>query len=335
MRNVRNARARLTRMKTPRRLCTLLAWLISIFCLAIYLSLKCHLSFLHQSKPCPSVAEQLKQTDVAVIVSCCNEPKDAFAAIERNVDEIRAIGLVVKVSYYCKCSVRDLCTFHLPNVGRESHSYLWHIAHTYDSLASTTVFINAGFESKSHARAAARKIFSELMDNSGRVKTEGHDFYSDQHKMSWVNNRLSITLAANCSIVQDHCSLISNWCNISDLPCSQESKCACDKQTNCSWVGLTRENPNTLNGYLEPALNKEGEEHSMFTWSCDKLGVHPLTIQQCGYSWSAVFAAGRNRLRRLPKHVYLQLLREFDLYGANGGIAGHYLERLWCTMYLC
>ena len=274
-----------------------------------------------------------RRADVAVVVSYCNESEDAISHLESYVNDARVTGLVVEVMYYCKCAVREFCSFHLPNIGREGHTYLWHMSNGYDS--NVTVFINGGFMSKSHAQAAVKKVFTELTDNSLQIKNNGLNFYCDEQKISWDDNPSLYARSNDCLSVQEYCSLKSNRCSISDLPCSGESVCGCAEQVNCSWIGATKENPIIIEGHLEPALNERGEKHSMFSWSCEKLGLSPSTIIQCGNSWSAVFAVGRSRLRRLPKHTRLQLLREFDNYSANGGIVVHYLERLWRSVFLC
>lgn len=234
---------------------------------------------------------------------------------------------MVEVSYYCKCLLHDFCSLHLPNVGREGHSYLWYVAHNYDSLASTTVFINGGFESKPHAKFAVHKIFNVLISDSADVRKKGEMFYCDERETSWTDTATIFMQTQNCSVVEEYCGVDTNRCSISDLPCFGQSKCGCSPQVNCSWVGSTREKLVITGGQLESALNNVGEAHSIFSWSCDKLGISPETIEQCGYSWSAVFAVGRSRLHRLPEGLYLQLIEEFDLFGANGGVVVHYLER--------
>lgn len=278
-------------------------------------------------------SNQVRRADISVVVSYCDESEDTMSHLEAYANDTRVTGLDVEVIYYCKCAIHDFCSFHLPNIGREGHTYLWHISHSHDS--NVTVFINGGFMSKSSAQASVQKIFSELIHNSLQIKNNGLNFYCDEQKTSWDDNPSLYARSDNCSTVHEYCSLESNRCSISDLPCSGESVCGCVEQANCSWIGATKENPVILGGHLISALNEQGEKHSMFSWSCEKLGICPSTIIQCGYSWSAVFAVGRSRLRRLPRHTRLQLLREFDNYAANGGVVVHYLERLWRSVFLC
>ena len=57
----------------------------------------------------------------------------------------------------------------LPNLGRESHTYLWHIVNNYDKLADITVFSQAS--APQHGYAGHRKGGGHLMANSSF-----HDF---------------------------------------------------------------------------------------------------------------------------------------------------------------
>jgi hypothetical protein len=47
------------------------------------------------------------------------------------------------VVVYNKSGVEDARTIPLPNVGREAHTYLYHIVHNYDTLADVTLFLQS------------------------------------------------------------------------------------------------------------------------------------------------------------------------------------------------
>jgi hypothetical protein len=276
--------------------------------------------------------------DIAIVVAYCNEPEETVATLGACENELRSIGLEVETIYYCKCSVQSFCRFHIPNIGREGQTFLLHILNTYHSLHPITMFVNGGFLSKPHAVEAVQKICQELK-NSKLEQAENQnlsDFYIDQHKCHRVADSKD-TPPVNCSSVEEYCSVEENRCNVHflSLPCKGESQCGCSPQSNCTWRGWTKDNPVTQGGFLEPALNNEGGIHSFYTWACQRFNISPTKITQCGISWSSTFAVGRNRLQRLPLSTYALLVREFDLYGANGGIAVHYLERLWRSIYLC
>jgi hypothetical protein len=50
----------------------------------------------------------------------------------------------------------------LPNVGNESHTYLWHIVNNYDNLAPRTVFIMGSAVSREDRRWILENLFSKL-----------------------------------------------------------------------------------------------------------------------------------------------------------------------------
>ena len=273
--------------------------------------------------------------DIAIVVAYCNEPEETVATLGACENELRSVGLEVETIYYCKCSVQSFCRFHLPKIGREAQTFLLHILNMYHSLHPITMFVNGGFLSKSHAVEAVQKICQEL-NNSMFEHAENQnlsDFYIDQHNCH-RDAHSNDTPPVNCSSVEEYCSVEENRCSVT-LPCEGESQCGCSPQSNCSWIGGTKEHAVIHGGFLAPALNNEGGFHSFYTWACEKFNISPTKIAQCGYSWSATFAVGRNRLQRLPLSTYASLVKEFDLYGVNGGVAIHYVERLWRSIYLC
>ena len=283
------------------------------------------------------------RADVGVVVSFCNEPDRSVEQIESHMKMLRDnSSLSVRAVYYCKCSAHIFCDFYLPNIGREGQTFLLHILNNYRTLNSVTVFVNAGFFSKpiNIGTGALKGIFDELAQAYAepRPKVSLLDFYGDADKFSWDDKTgllNDFVTPVDCAVTEEFCSVDANRCIVDDLPCEGHSRCACFPQSNCTWSGSTRENAVFTRGHLQPAVNEKGAQHTMFTWACTNLYLTPSKISTCGYSWGALFAAGKNRLQRLQDISYHMLVREFDLYGASGGLAGHYLERLWRSMYLC
>lgn len=61
----------------------------------------------------------------------------------------------------------DFKTIQLPNVGNESHTYLWHIVNRYDTLAPRTVFVMGSAVSREDRRSILEDLF-------GRIRTHRH-----------------------------------------------------------------------------------------------------------------------------------------------------------------
>lgn len=90
------------------------------------------------------------------------------------------------VIVYNKSGVEDTRTIPLPNVGREAHTYLYHIVHTYDTLADVTIFLQAKISDHGYEENVDR-IVSQLgvparkhgfSDNTRSVK-RGQSVFTD------------------------------------------------------------------------------------------------------------------------------------------------------------
>ena len=67
----------------------------------------------------------------------------------------------------------------LPNVGRESHTYLHHIVQRYDTLASTTIFFQGAINSRVEQRLARADSYMNNSENSffgNHVRVAQHPF---------------------------------------------------------------------------------------------------------------------------------------------------------------
>jgi hypothetical protein len=64
----------------------------------------------------------------------------AVARYNENLNWLRRVPRAFRVTVYDKSGDRLPDTMALPNIGREAHTYLWHIVERYDSLADLTIF---------------------------------------------------------------------------------------------------------------------------------------------------------------------------------------------------
>src|SRR5688572_16556932 len=62
------------------------------------------------------------------------------ARYNENLNWLRRVPKEFRVTIYDKSDENLPNAMDLPNVGREAHTYLWHIVARYDSLAEVTVF---------------------------------------------------------------------------------------------------------------------------------------------------------------------------------------------------
>jgi len=90
-------------------------------------------------------------------------------------------------------------TIQLPNVGREAHSYLYHIINNYDDLANISIFLMGSMTDNVHKKNQKLKLLFENLnsDNSificqtyNDVKEELYDFTLQEYKSTNKNNSL-------------------------------------------------------------------------------------------------------------------------------------------------
>lgn len=92
-------------------------------------------------------------------------------------------------------SYRDV--IQLPNIGRESHTILWHIVHRYDTLANTTMFVQGDLQNAKGVRPHTDLSASQMRDkaltaNFGRAVCLGSPGNNKTFNMwdgiDWVND---------------------------------------------------------------------------------------------------------------------------------------------------
>jgi hypothetical protein len=90
--------------------------------------------------------------------------------------------------------------YRIPNVGRESHTYLYHIIHNYHSLSENTMFL-PGSTNIPHKMVIAKKWLKEYIYNSSPfflghiandndVKYHMNDFEINKYSSSYIQNKI-------------------------------------------------------------------------------------------------------------------------------------------------
>ena len=287
---------------------------------------------------------------IGIVVSWCNEPNEAHATLRAYEHELRQL-FSVNVWHYCKCSSRDECVEILPNIGREGHTFLHHVASRYNSsLDDLTVFVNGGFLAKTYTRDALRRVFVRL-ENLRRARWTS-DFvltnvFADQEILVWDE---PVEIAERASFSTSHCmQSVRQFCADDSahrcrhkFSCAKGQTCGCDAHTSCAWSGSTTENRNDVLTTLPPTsvraednLGLNVANNNMYTWTCSRTSIDPSTIHSCGTTYGAVFAVGKARIRARDADFYLELKNELETYGVTGGMMSHYMERLYRTLFYC
>ena len=289
---------------------------------------------------------------VDVVVSLCNESPADVQILTRTIQPLRS-HFRVQMHTYCKCiKTRPLCTVHLPNVGREGQTFMYHIFHYYNNLADLTIFINGGYASKVYTKFTIDEIVKALVRQQSIRKTANSWYFDacdiipggDPGCDAGINSApkpsvwqpLGTTLHhqhMTCMAYQSRFCSSENSCHISNFPCIKGQQCGCDWHRDCSWHGSTPNNRNELTSELQPV--RTTEPTNFYAWLCEYFNLRAEDAARCGSSYGAVFAVGSARIFRYTRGTYLNILREFNSSGPNGGLLGHYLERayrpIFCT----
>lgn len=309
------------------------------------------LSFSAKNQPRKTNAfvDATESPTIGIVVSWCNEPNEAHATLRAYENELRQL-FSVNVWHYCKCSSREECVETLPNVGREGHTFLHHVASRYNSssLDDLTVFVNGGFLAKNYTRDALRRVFMRLESlkrsrwTSDSVLT---NVFADQEILVWdepdkVAERESLSRCMQ-SVAQLCADDSAHRCR-HKFSCAEGQTCGCDAHTLCAWSGSTTENRNGATTTLPPTSVRAKENlginvanNNMYTWTCSRTSIDPSTIHSCGTTYGAVFAVGKARIRARDADFYLELKNELETYGVTGGMMSHYIERLYRTLFYC
>jgi len=150
---------------------------------------------------------------VDVVVARYNEPLDWL-----NDDPFNKYNVIVynksnNENFYKSDKIKEV--INLPNVGREMHTYLYHIINNYDNLAETTVFL-PGSSQLTHKMMKANKLFSNIdkktviicSDKTGDVKKAIGDFKLDNYMSTDKNNA---TLNGNSEMLPSTTRPFGEW----------------------------------------------------------------------------------------------------------------------------
>ncbi|KAF2236015.1 hypothetical protein EV356DRAFT_531265 [Viridothelium virens] len=111
-------------------------------------------------------------------------------------------------------------TIKLDNIGRESHTYLYHVVSRYESLAEVTLFVQGSPSSVSSPRCHTNLIIAQLGSKAMELKTgemmtfgprgkfkqfdswNGIDWYDDVSHAHWLRHQKGTHLWADCTPAQ-------------------------------------------------------------------------------------------------------------------------------------
>jgi hypothetical protein len=299
---------------------------------------------------------------IEFVVSACREPASRFDEFRRLADGLRAelpgsTFSAVRSRVYCKCGMFPWCTHELDNVGREGHTFLTHIASRYDDLADVTFFSNGGTGDTAawlaRWKARALTIIMNGIKQAIARRSLSNTYWGDEYAAigsgKWANatttatsaNAFSRRLASCRAHLRVKCAQGSgSRCTIQKRDdqlqlsglCSQNTtRCECDAPSECYWLGRTSTNSVAdRRGVLAPA-----QPGAFAHWACERFAILPDAWHACSWAPFGMFAVGSARIRAHARAEYERAAEELAAAGVNGGVAVHFLERSYKSIFVC
>lgn len=134
------------------------------------------------------------------------------------------------------------------------------------------------------------------------------------------------------------CPCLGGDCELFPHPvCPPGQRLLYQRQLNCSWIGLSRENFEAGllpggRGY-QKALRPAERTASFVGWLWDRWGVNAYTWGAVGWQPCGNFGVAAALVLERPRAAYLRALRELERGGFNGGMQVMYYERAWRAIF--
>jgi hypothetical protein len=203
----------------------------------------------------------------------------------------------------------------LPNVGRESHTYLSHIVKNYDNLAPWTVFTQAGapsFGYKGHRSGGGHLLAGDSFVNYLTPHSSGSRFvYTSVVHLPSMNHLLR---AAYC--IEDEM-----------LEGGAVESCPTEASQWTPWWDV--------GGFRNFVDSKVKSQHGEFIMDFYRKYINPSHAGEevtAFFPQGARFAVSRETIHRRPKVDYERLLAV--LSNDEDSYAGYFMEWLWAELFL-
>jgi hypothetical protein len=198
------------------------------------------------------------------------------------------------------------------NVGRESHTYLYHIVNNYDSLADITVFFQGGGPSFGYKGA----------------KNGGHMFSNIDFKdYIYPDNEFHYIITSRITNNLSKLSIRNGYDQYVDIP---KPVSPFPKNNKIDYWLKWSDFSNFGNYVNKIRIEQNGSDNLLQFWSkyiSTSTSIHPILY----YAQGAQFSISRRMIQQNSKEYYKSLLDELS-YHINP-YQGYYMEWLWLYIF--
>lgn len=163
---------------------TIMLWILTLFIFLILYLLNQQIETFENEEEEEEKKEEEKKTKNEIVISRYNEDlsfllNDDFKKYRDHFD----ITIYNKGPDITNQEIKDLCKIHqLPNVGRECHTFLYHIIENYDNLSDLTIFLPGSFYNTPFKKERAMKILDLAYENKDQEEQKSIFFVQKADK---------------------------------------------------------------------------------------------------------------------------------------------------------
>ena len=198
---------------------------------------------------------------------------------------------------------------HLPNLGRESHTYLYHISHNYETLADVTLFFQGNIHDTNDGTPGHTKLsLEEIIDMAKRL-TDLPDLITAECAPVRVQMQ---TRPGGGILPLGKVNTFSDWDGLQYLP---------------GWI--ERRGAGLQSSKYTPAQFWNYILHGTASHSDPNWKTPPSKIR---WTQGALLAVTRQTIQRRPREVYQRACEYFHAAEKVNPEEGHFMERFWLSI---
>jgi hypothetical protein len=266
------------------------------------------------------VGEKFNPDDIQIVVARYNESIDWTNAYND-------ICVIYNKGNDIECSSKVIA---LPNVGREGHTYLYHIINCYDILKKKTIFTQAQFLEHNNTMFCGIDNYFEFTDpiqpmglRYMQSRQIPPDHYVNKHKITtkygfeYAVYNIDQNLVNVPAFRDDGIKVLFNKIsNIYDEPKKMSITKGFLSRSKFPCYGHNHNHVHVHPSVLNSKINN--------------LDILPKTFP---FTYCALFCVDRDAIRKNSGQVYNNLITELIAKEKCGGSNGYVLERLWLYIF--
>lgn len=202
--------------------------------------------------------------------------------------------------------------YNIPNIGREGHTYLYHICSRYNQLANRTFFLQAEWISHNPSILYGIDNYDKNLpvQPMGLIYLRNKNIPPREIEQKFKKNTSYGLQYLTVPVTGDHDYIGDAYFH--------------DEGVKRIIDEYKRENPKTAKISL----------FDSFLFYCNfPRNLNPLPTNCVHYTWCALFSVCKDNILLYNRDVYFNIMKELTRKNRQGGTNGYILERLWLWIF--